>query len=223
MTREEFLKRLQEQEKMHKIETMINKIDSIFKLEPHVKEAMLSVDREIFVPEIFKHLAYRLDALPMDGEQWISSPLTVAKMTQYLEPNIPEGRVLEIGCGSGYQAAILSKLFKRVFTIERINKLLQEAKQRFRDLNIKNILTRYDDGTKGWDAFAPFDRILFSASPQEIPQVIFDQLADGGILLAPVNSDGLQMITRYYKRNGVVTHEVIEVCQFVPVITGRVE
>lgn len=219
--RDEFMKRVAMQEKAHNLEKMVSKIDKLFPLEPEIKKALLQVDREEFVPSIFKHLAYSLDALPMDNEQWISSPLTVAKMTQYLEPKGCDS-VLEIGCGSGYQAAILSKLFRRVFTIERIDSLLQEARARFRKLGITNINSKFDDGTKGWDSFAPYDRILFSASPKEIPQRIFNQLANGGILVAPIDNDGLQMITRFYKQNGQITKELIEVCKFVPVVEGKV-
>ena len=221
MTKSLFMENVAKQEKMHHLEKMVNSIDSEFPLDEEVKNALLSVDREEFVPQIFKHLSYQLDALPMDNEQWISSPLTVAKMTQYLEPKGCDS-VLEIGCGSGYQAAILSKLFRRVFTIERIDSLLQEARARFRKLDITNINSKFDDGTRGWAPFAPFDRILFSASPNEIPQVIFDQLAEGGILVAPVDNHGLQMITRYYKKNGKVTQDILEVCKFVPVVEGKV-
>ena len=213
------MEKLEKQEKMHHLENMVASIDNKFPLQDIVKKAMLSVDRELFVPQIFRHLSYSLDALPMQEEQWISSPLTVAKMTQYLEPT-GSGRVLEIGCGSGYQAAILSKVFDRVFTIERIESLLSEARARFRELRIMNINSKLDDGNRGWDAFAPFDRILYSASPETIPETIFEQLADGGILVAPVNSQGLQMITRFYKRNGNVTEEMIEQCEFVPVVNG---
>jgi len=215
------MKRVAMQEKAHNLEKMVSKIEQVFPLEPEIREALLQVDREEFVPSIFKHLAYSLDALPMDNDQWISSPLTVAKMTQYLEPKGCDS-VLEIGCGSGYQAAILSKLFRRVFTIERIDSLLQEARARFRKLGITNINSKFDDGTKGWESFAPYDRILFSASPKEIPQRVFNQLADGGILVAPIDNDGLQMITRYYKQNGQITKELIEVCKFVPVVEGKV-
>ncbi len=220
MTKSVFMKKLDRQRKQHYIDEMVRQIDRLFPLEPNIKDALLSVDREIFVSDIFKHLAYSLDALPMDSEQWISSPLTVAKMTQYLEPNNCDS-VLEIGCGSGYQAAVLSKLFRRVFTIERIDSLLQEARARFRELGISNINSKFDDGRRGWSSFAPFDRILFSASPKEIPQIIFDQLADGGILVAPVEEYGLQTITRYYKRGGKITSEVIETCCFVPVKEGK--
>ena len=219
MTKSRFMDNLAKQEKMHHLENMVASIDKEFHLQDLVKKAMLAVDRELFVPQIFKHLSYSLDALPMQEEQWISSPLTVAKMTQYLEPT-GSGRILEIGCGSGYQAAVLSKLYDRVFTIERIESLLSEARTRFRELRIMNINTKLDDGNKGWDAFAPFDRILYSASPESIPDTIYNQLAEGGILVAPVNSQGLQMITRFYKRNGKVTEELIEQCEFVPVVEG---
>jgi len=198
---------------------MIQEIDEKFPLQPWVKEAFLAVDREAFVPAGFRHLAYTLDALPMQEQQWISSPLTVAKMTQHLELEGADS-VLEIGCGSGYQAAILARIVRRVFTIERIEPLLREARERFRSLGISNIFTRYDDGQRGWKEYAPYDRILFSATAERVPQVLFDQLAEGGILLAPVDEGGLQIITRYYKRDGRISSEAIEPCLFVPVLDG---
>ncbi|HIP62145.1 MAG TPA: protein-L-isoaspartate(D-aspartate) O-methyltransferase [Sulfurovum sp.] len=199
---------------------MVEEIEQKFPLEPYVKKAFLSVDREQFVANGFKHLAYKLDALPMQEEQWISSPLTVAKMTQHLELEGVDS-VLEVGCGSGYQAAILSKIVRRVFTIERIDPLLREAKERFRQLDMTNIFTRYDDGQRGWKDYAPYERIIFSATADKIPQVLFDQLAEGGILIAPVNQNDInQIITRYYKRHGRITSEAIESCLFVPVLDG---
>ena len=220
MKQNSFMQKLDRQKRQHKIDNMVKQIEQKFPLDPIVKDALKSVDREIFVSDIFKHLAYQLDALPMDSQQWISSPLTVAKMTQYLEPSGCDN-VLEIGCGSGYQAAILSKIFRRVFTIERIDSLLQEARERFRELDITNINSKFDDGTRGWSSFAPFDRIIFSAAPQEIPDALFEQLADGGILIAPVEEYGLQTITRYYKNGTTITSEAIEECCFVPVIEGK--
>jgi len=204
--------------KMH-LNKMVEAMDRQFPLEPYVQRAFLSVDRQAFVPEGFKHLAYQLDALPMQSDQWISSPLTVAKMTQHLELQGVDS-VLEVGCGSGYQAAVLAQIVRRVFTIERIEPLLREAKERFRRLGITNIISRYDDGQRGWKEYAPFERIVFSATTDRVPQVLFDQLVDGGILVAPINQDGLQIITRYYKRNGHITSEAIEPCLFVPVLDG---
>jgi protein-L-isoaspartate(D-aspartate) O-methyltransferase len=205
-----------------KQEQMVEEIDKKFRLYPHVKKAFLEVNRKLFVPTGFGNISYQLDALPMQKNQWISSPLTVAKMTQHLEVKGVD-TVLEIGCGSGYQAAILSKLCRRVFTIERIDSLLKEAKERFRKDGINNIFTRYDDGQRGWKEYAPYERILFSATAKEIPQVLFDQLAEGGILLAPIEQDGLQIITRYYKQKGRIMTEAIEPCYFVPILNGRIK
>jgi protein-L-isoaspartate(D-aspartate) O-methyltransferase len=201
------------------LQRMVEEIDQKFPLEPYVRDAFLAIDRSAFVTTGFKHLAYKLDALPMQAEQWISSPLTVAKMTQHLELEGVDS-VLEVGCGSGYQAAILSQIVRRVFTIERIDPLLREAKERFRTLELSNIFTRYDDGQRGWKEYAPYDRIIFSATADEIPQVLFDQLAEGGILVAPINENGLHLITRYKKQHGRITSEAIETCLFVPVLSG---
>ena len=201
---------------------MVEEIERHFNLYPHVKEAFLEINRELFVPKGFGQMAFKLDALPMQQNQWISSPLTVAKMTQYLELNGVDS-VLEVGCGSGYQAAILSKLCRRVFTIERIDSLLKEAKERFRIEKINNIFTRFDDGQRGWKEYAPFERILFSATAKHVPKVLFEQLADGGLLLAPIEQDGLQIITRYYKKRGKISSEIIEPCLFVPIVDGRIK
>jgi protein-L-isoaspartate(D-aspartate) O-methyltransferase len=188
-------------------------------LSPEIKEAIAKTDREAFVPSGFRHNAYKIDALPIGASQYISSPLTVAKMTEYL---IPRGadRVLEVGCGSGYQAAVLSHLFRGVFTIERIEKLILEAKQRFRRLNLSNIHTRTDDGQNGWIQYAPYDRILFSATAKQIPQKLFDQLADDGILVAPIEKNGKQVITRFMKKGGRIIEEELEDCDFVPILDG---
>jgi len=206
--------------KVRNRQNLVGEIEEHFRLEAHVKEALLAVDREAFVPNEFRHLSYNLDALPLAASQWISSPLTVAKMTQHLELEGVDS-VLEVGCGSGYQAAILSKICRRVFTIERIDELLKEAKTRFSALEMYNIFTRFDDGQRGWKRYAPFERILLSATAKEVPEVLFDQLAEGGILLAPVEeSKEYHIITRYYKKNGSITSEKIEQCLFVSILDG---
>jgi len=201
---------------------MVEEIENKFKLYPYVKKAFLAINRKEFVPTGFGHIAYQLDALPIKENQWISSPLTVAKMTQYLELKDVDS-ILEIGCGSGYQSAILSKICRRVFTIERIDSLLKEAKERFRGEKLNNIFTRFDDGQRGWKEYAPYDRILFSATTAKVPDVLFEQLVDGGILLAPIETNGKQFITRYYKRNGKIISETLEPCFFVPILNGRVK
>ena len=205
-----------------KLHLMCDSIQKEFKaLEPRVRKAIEKVDREMFVPESLKHLAYSLEQLPMGNDQWISSPLTVAKMTQYLTPG---DSVLEIGCGSGYQAMILAQLFRRVFSIERIEKLLIEARERIRKSGVSNISTKFADGQDGWSEYAPYDRVLFSACIEDkIPQAIIDQLEEGGILLAPIKEGNSQVIKRFSKKNGVLCNEeILEKCLFVPVVNGTI-
>ena len=198
---------------------MANDCHKIFPMSELVKDAIAKTDREAFVPIGFRQNAYKLDALPLASAQWISSPLTVAKMTEYL---IPRGvdRVLEVGCGSGYQAAVLSHLFRGVFTIERIEKLMLEAKAKFSALNIHNVHTKNDDGQNGWIKYAPYDRILYSATAKEIPAKLFEQLVDGGILLAPVLKADKQVIVRYTKNGNKIDEEELEDCDFVPILDG---
>lgn len=204
---------------LRRSQKMAEEIEKIFPLTQVVKEAIAATPRELFVPKGFERIAYKLDALPIAGSQFISSPLTVAKMTEYLAP-IGVDKVLEIGCGSGYQAAVLSHLFRGVFTIERIERLVLEAKSRFRSLGYQNIHVRTDDGQSGWIQYAPYDRILFSATAQEIPQRLFDQLAEDGILVAPLQIKDKQIITRFYKQDGRIKSEELEECDFVPVLSG---
>ncbi|WP_457746828.1 protein-L-isoaspartate(D-aspartate) O-methyltransferase [Sulfurimonas sp.] len=193
--------------------------DARFKLSPEVKNAIASTNREAFVPAGFRHNAYKLDALPIGAAQYISSPLTVAKMTEYLQPQHAD-KVLEVGCGSGYQAAVLSHLFRGVFTIERIESLMLEAKKRFRSLGVNNIHTRTDDGQNGWIQYAPYDRILFSATAKEVPQKLFEQLRDGGVLVAPIQQGNKQVITRFTKYGSRIDVQELEVCDFVPILDG---
>ena len=204
---------------LHKSEQLAAEIHRVFPLSPLVQEAIGKTERELFVPQGFKHHAYKLDALPLSANQWISSPLTVAKMTEALQPQGADS-VLEIGCGSGYQAAVLSQLFRRVFTIERIEKLLIEAKGKFSQLKLNNIHTRFDDGNKGWKSYAPYDRILFSASAPKPPMHLFDQLNEGGILVTPITHGNKQIITRFIKKEGKITQEQLDDCLFVPVLEG---
>ncbi|MBN2817304.1 MAG: protein-L-isoaspartate(D-aspartate) O-methyltransferase [Campylobacterales bacterium] len=198
---------------------MADEIEKLFELSKEVKNAIAKTNREAFVPQGFRHNAYKLDALPIGASQFISSPLTVAKMSEYLEPQGAD-RVLEVGCGSGYQAAVLSHLFRGVFTMERIESLMIEAKARFRTLGISNIHTRTDDGQNGWVQYAPYDRILFSATAKEVPTRLFDQLADGGVLIAPVQKGDKQIIMRYKKAGATIEEYELEECDFVPVLDG---
>lgn len=183
-------------------------------------QAFLQIDRALFVPSGLSKMSSSISALPLKSGQWISSPLTVAKMTIALKPRGADN-VLEVGCGSGYQAAILSRFFRRVFTIERIEKLLIEARAVFRQLGITNINTRLDDGAKGWSEYAPFDRILLSACADEVPTGLLEQLSqNGGILVAPIVKGKKQVIARFTRNKNSIVKEEVDECLFVPLKSG---
>jgi protein-L-isoaspartate(D-aspartate) O-methyltransferase len=155
--------------------------------------AVLSVierlPREAFIPPLFLDQAYEDMALPIGSGQTISQPLVVAMMTQALELH-DRVKILEIGTGSGYQAAVLSRLTRRVYSIERHTPLLRDAEARFRHLRLHNITTRSGDGTKGWPEQAPFDRILVTAAADgDVPKDLTDQLALGGVMVVPLGMD----------------------------------
>ena len=195
---------------------LADKLADLVPLGPKEYKAFCEIDRKYFVPEGFKYKAYDITAIPLDEDSTISSPLTVAKMTYYLNLDGVDS-VLEIGCGSGYQAAILSKIVRRVFTIDRICDLVEKAKKRFKELNIYNVNAKCDDGRVGWKAFAPYDRILFSAHIDEIPNDLLFQLKDDGFILVPIKNENSQIITKIYK-NG--KKEFLEECEFVPIKKG---
>lgn len=204
-----------------KNEEMASKIAQIISLDERVRQALIEVDRESFVPSYLKHLAFDLGPLPLE-DQFISSPLTVAKMTQCLLLDDVDS-VLEIGGGSGYQAAILSVLIRRVFSIERNEKLALYAKERMRSLGIVNVNIKFGDGLNGWATYAPYDRILFSAAidTYSLPHVLVDQLKDGGYIIAPCNNAESQAIVRIQKRSGkLVEREYFDPCLFVDIESG---
>ena len=149
---------------------------------------MERLPREMFVPQAFQASAYENLALPIGYHQTVSQPHVVALMTQALELN-DRCKVLEIGTGSGYQAAILAPLCRRLYSIERHKPLLHEAEERFKALRIPNITTRFGDGSKGWPEQAPFDRIIVTAAAIDIPPVLVDQLAIGGVMVVPIGDD----------------------------------
>jgi protein-L-isoaspartate(D-aspartate) O-methyltransferase len=206
--------------RVQKCKNLADEISKIYPISSDVYRAICQIDREQFVPKGFSRHAYSLDALPMAADQWISSPLTVAKMSEALTCRGADS-ILEIGCGSGYQASILSRLVRRVFTIERVGRLLESAKERFKILNIHNIHTRHDDGQNGWREYAPYDRILLSASTPEIPKELFNQLSDGGILVAPIEKNGSQIIMQFTKERDTIKEAVIDKCLFVPIKNGK--
>ncbi|MBP8815086.1 MAG: protein-L-isoaspartate(D-aspartate) O-methyltransferase [Desulfobulbus sp.] len=185
--------------------------------DPRVLEAMRQVPRHLFVEDAMQAHAYGDFPLPIGSGQTISQPYIVALMTEALQLKGTE-RVLEIGTGSGYQAAILSRLCLRVYTIERIDALVGRARRVFDRLRYHNIVSRIDDGTEGWSAEAPFDGILVTAGGPRIPDPLLAQLADPGRLVIPVGDQGVQDLQLVEKRDGGLTVRTIEQVRFVDLI-----
>lgn len=186
-----------------------------------VLSAIERVPRENFVQPSFYDQAYDNNALPIGRGQTISQPLVVGIMTQALQVNSRQ-KVLEVGTGSGYQAAVLAKLCRRLYTIERHQALHDQADQVFRQLRIHNITSIVGDGAKGWKEQAPFERIMATAAAQDIPGPLVDQLAPGGILVLPVEdqSDGMQWVVRVDKSESGISSEKVLPVRFVPLVAG---
>ena len=188
--------------------------------DPAVLAAMESVPRHLFVPDIFQTQAWDDAALPIDCAQTISQPYIVGLMTQALGVQ-PRHRVLEIGTGSGYQAAVLSKLARYVYSIERYRSLLTEAEARLKLLDVQNVITRHGDGGIGWPEQAPFDRIMVTAAAPHEPTELLKQLKPAGVLVCPVGKGGVQMLHRYVREeDGLFRRESLGEVRFVPLVEG---
>ncbi|MGE5146919.1 MAG: protein-L-isoaspartate(D-aspartate) O-methyltransferase [Candidatus Eiseniibacteriota bacterium] len=186
-----------------------------------VLAAMERVARERFVPELFRDQAYDNIALPIGGGQTISQPFVVARMTQALLPD-KRLKVLEIGTGSGYQTAVLSKLFRRVYTIERDRELAAEAEARLASLHIRNVTAIAGDGALGWPKQAPFERIIVTAAPREEPKALLDQLAVGGVMVIPLGADKAdQVLVRIRRTEAGFERADIGPVRFVPLVSGQ--
>ena len=186
-------------------------------IDPNVLSAMRRVPRHLFVSEAFVDQAYGDFPLPIGEQQTISQPYIVAEMTQALGLD-KNDRVLEIGTGSGYQAAVLSLLSFRVYTIERIYSLFAKARTLFDEFRYINILSRYSDGTTGWKRESPFDAIIVTAGAPEIPEVLVNQLAPGGRMVLPVGDRYSQELLRIYKGADGITTTNLGRCRFVKLI-----
>ena len=184
-----------------------------------VLSAMESVPRELFVPPALRQHAYENASLPIALDQTISQPYVVARMTEALRLTGRE-RVLEIGCGSGYQAAVLTYLCRRVYSMERLKPLLVDAENRLRDLRISNISLRHGDGVKGWPEAAPFDRIILTCGSAKIPDILLQQLKIDGIMVAPEGTDSTQQLVVITRRESGFEREVLMPVTFVPLIKG---
>lgn len=186
---------------------------------PRVLDAFLTVGRHLFVDGESRRFAYHDSALPIGFGQTISQPYTVAYMMELLVDRCPRGKVLEIGTGSGYQAAILNELGYRVFTIERVAGLHELAAARFEKLGIP-VRSRFGDGTLGWPDQAPFDAIIVTAAAPHEPRTLMDQLADGGVLILPLGTLVSQQMTIIRRNGGQFEHERFDNFAFVPLL-GR--
>ena len=188
--------------------------------DPKVLGAIEKTPREMFTPDLFKERAWEDSALPIACGQTISQPFIVGLMTQALDVQ-PRHRVLEIGTGSGYQAAVLSRLARYVYSVERYRSLLGEAERRLRELGIDNVITRHGDGGLGWPEQAPFDRILVTAAAPDEPKRLLAQLKPGGVLVAPIGKGPVQVLRRYVgDGKGGFSVEALCDVRFVPLLEG---
>jgi protein-L-isoaspartate(D-aspartate) O-methyltransferase len=187
---------------------------------PAVLDRIRNVPRHIFVDEALGSRAYADTALPIGFGQTISQPFIVARMTEALLEAGPLGRVLEIGTGCGYQSAVLAPLVTTLYTIERIGPLLERAKERIKELGIKNVRFRHGDGSGGWKAQAPFDGILVAAAPLSVPAALLQQLKPGGRLIVPVGPEGHQELVLYTQRDQRLEKQSLGAVAFVPLLGG---
>jgi len=187
---------------------------------PAVLRAMREVPRHLFVPEPMRRSAYEDHPLPIGHGQTISQPYIVAAMTEMLDPK-PGHRVLEIGTGSGYQAAVLARLVSHVYTIEIVEPLGRQAQERLAALGYRNVTVRIGDGYEGWPEEAPFDRIILTAAPPEVPQKLIDQLRNGGRLVAPVGAGWQELVVIDKDAKGSVRRRTEFPVMFVPMVPGK--
>ena len=185
-----------------------------------VLDRIRNVPRHIFVDEALGTRAYEDTALPIGFGQTISQPYIVARMTEALLEGTPLRNVLEVGTGCGYQTAVLAPLVEKLQTIERIEPLLTRAKDRIKEMGIRNVRFRHGDGTLGWKTQAPFDGILVAAAPLTVPEALLKQLGVGGRLLVPVGPEGEQELIRFTRREQRVERESLGAVAFVPLLGG---
>lgn len=185
-----------------------------------VLEVMGEVPRHIFLDEALSHRAYEDTSLPIGYGQTLSQPYIVARMTELMLAHGP-ARVLELGTGSGYQTAVLSRLFPEIYSVERIKALQDRARERLRQLQARNVSLKHADGGMGWPERGPFAGIIVTAAPVEIPRELLAQLEDGGVLIAPVGEED-QVLVEVIRRGDRFEHRELEPVRFVPLLGGVV-
>jgi protein-L-isoaspartate(D-aspartate) O-methyltransferase len=190
-------------------------------VDERILDVINSTPRHAFIDEALAHRAYEDTALPIGFNQTISQPYIVARMTEVLLSEGPLKRVLEVGTGSGYQAAVLAQLVEKIYTVERIAGLLEKATGRFKMLGLRNVTSKHADGGMGWVERGPFDGIIVTASPRRVPDELIEQLAEGGRMIVPVGVGDRQELVLVLKTADGVTSEVLEAVKFVPLVGGK--
>ena len=185
-----------------------------------VLEVIRSTPRHIFVDEALASRSYEDTALPIGHGQTISQPYVVARMTAALLESGPLKRVLEVGTGSGYQAAIMAPLAGEVYSVERIRPLLDLARERLTELQLRNVHLKHSDGSWGWPEFAPYDAIIATAAPEQVPEALLQQLAIGGRLVMPVGPQGVQELVLLTRTAEGIERQVLDKVSFVPMLGG---
>jgi protein-L-isoaspartate(D-aspartate) O-methyltransferase len=185
-----------------------------------VLEIIRSTPRHIFVDEALASRSYEDTALPIGHGQTISQPYVVARMTSVLLETGPLNRVLEVGTGSGYQAAVMAPLAGEVYSVERIQPLLDLARSRLSELQLRNVRLKHSDGSWGWPEFAPFDAIIATAAPEQVPESLLQQLAIGGRLVMPVGPQGMQELVLLTRTPEGIERQVLDKVSFVPMLGG---
>ncbi|PIE43824.1 MAG: protein-L-isoaspartate O-methyltransferase [Gammaproteobacteria bacterium] len=199
---------------------LIQQLRNMGIVDKRVLRVLEDTPRHIFLDEALAHRAYENTALPIGYNQTLSQPYIVAKMSELIMQNEPR-RVLEIGTGSGYQAAILAQLVCEVYSVERIQPLQNKARERFQLLGLNNIWLRHADGGMGWPEMAPFHAIMVTAAPDKVPDGLLSQLADGGRLVIPVGN-GVQKLMVITRQGQAYSQRVVENVNFVPLVAGTV-
>jgi len=203
-------------------ERLINRLSEKGISNKQVLEVMLNTPRHLFVDEALASRAYEDDALPIGQGQTISQPYIVARMTELLLADSKPNKVLEIGTGCGYQTAVLSQLVPMVYSVERIEILLQQARQRLRSLKINNVRLKHSDGSWGWKQNAPYDGIIVTAAPSTIPEALLEQLSMGGRLVIPVGQQGqAQQLAVIHRTEKGYEQDIFEAVSFVPMLSGE--
>ena len=202
-------------------ERLVDQLIALGVQDVRVLDVMRSTPRHLFLDEALAHRAYEDKSLPIGHNQTLSRPYTVARMSELLLASCAAKKVLEIGTGSGYQTSVLAQLVPRLLTMERIEPLLDRARDRLQQMGIHNVVYKHGDGYEGWPAREPFDGIMVTAAPSQVPQALQWQLAEGGCMIIPVGDDD-QYLLKITRSGNHFSKQKIEAAKFVPLVNGLI-